>query len=318
MLSDSFCSPQMPAVGANSVENIVTTYSELSVSAFYENLSASGDVMNVWPDYAIHDHAFRSIKCPYCNSSLDINVLQRTQLVFKKFVVFDGKFDISVESCQKCLWWRIKGKDAEPFEHNGGQEFHLEFSVFGVQYIFDISRIENPTYELNVFLKRNPSLLTDLSPKALERLVADIFRNCMDCEVRHVGQVGDRGIDVLAINGEKVYCIQVKRRSRSDRSEPVSTFRELLGTMVAEGFSHGIVVTTASGPSRYAQSGFLKNELLKRQGYRLECIPFLELINLISLNSTKLQATWDRALKMDYVSLLDEIFETQSATWYSI
>ena len=106
---------------------------------------------------------------------------------------------------------------------------------------------ERFTSEVAQHLRRNPILWHSMSPKRLEKLVHDIFRaNFSDCEVIHVGSPGDGGMDILMIdNDERRWMISVKRREKPQKGEPVSTIRDLIGAMVLEGGSIGVIASTA-------------------------------------------------------------------------
>jgi Restriction endonuclease len=102
--------------------------------------------------------------------------------------------------------------------------------------------------ELAQHLRRNPRAWHTIRPRALEKLVRDVFKaNYGDCEVKHVGQPGDGGIDVLMVRTDKKrWLISVKRREREEKGEPVSTLRDLIGAMVLEDGAVGVVASTAN------------------------------------------------------------------------
>jgi Restriction endonuclease len=84
-------------------------------------------------------------------------------------------------------------------------------------------------------------------PKYLEKLVAKVFANSGQyAEVRHVGRPDDGGVDVVLVeSNESTWLVQVKRRKHPNSVEPVSTVRNLLGTLILSGSDRGIVVSTA-------------------------------------------------------------------------
>jgi hypothetical protein len=104
-----------------------------------------------------------------------------------------------------------------------------------------------PVNELASYLKAHPQRIYNISPTALEKLVAECFRSTRDyCEVMHVGQPSDGGVDVLLISwGKQKILVQVKRRQTSEKAESVGTLRNLLGAMVLEHALNGIIVSTA-------------------------------------------------------------------------
>jgi restriction endonuclease Mrr len=67
----------------------------------------------------------------------------------------------------------------------------------------------------------------------------------MDCEAIHIGGPNDDGIDLILIDGERQYVVQVKRRAAADAVESVQGIREFVGAMLLQGFVRGLFVTTA-------------------------------------------------------------------------
>ena len=92
--------------------------------------------------------------------------------------------------------------------------------------------------------------LMDMDPIAFEDLVAALFQ-AMGMEVMTTERTGDGGVDVQAIDPDPIrggkLVIQVKRYQHTIPPAPV---RDLYGTMLHEGATKGIFVTTAEfGPS---------------------------------------------------------------------
>jgi restriction system protein len=92
--------------------------------------------------------------------------------------------------------------------------------------------------------------LMDLDPIDFEDLVAALFK-AMGMEVMTTQQSGDGGVDVRAMDPDPIrggkLVIQVKRYRSTIPPAPV---RDLYGTMLHEGATKGILVTTAEfGPS---------------------------------------------------------------------
>jgi len=130
------------------------------------------------------------------------------------------------------------------------------------------------------YLKTHPNYWNKIKPSSLERLVADIFRaNYQNCEVIHVGQPNDGGIDVLFVDsGKKKWLIQVKRRGSPHTTEGVSTLRNLLGVLLLRRTKYGIVVSTADHFSYWA---FKAKEKARLLGYTIELIDKGKLKRLI-------------------------------------
>lgn len=107
----------------------------------------------------------------------------------------------------------------------------------------------------------------------MEELVQHVFSQFYNCEVIHVGKTGDGGKDLIMINNDKPTLIQVKRRTKSEAIESVSTVRDLLGTMFIENVRKGVVVSTAKQFS--IPSKKVANDLL--QSNRLESFELIDL-----------------------------------------
>jgi restriction system protein len=92
--------------------------------------------------------------------------------------------------------------------------------------------------------------LMDMDPVEFEDLVAALFQ-AMGMEVMTTARTGDGGVDVQAMDPDPVrggkLVIQVKRYRNTI---PPAHVRDLYGTMLHEGATKGIFVTTAEfGPS---------------------------------------------------------------------
>ena len=92
--------------------------------------------------------------------------------------------------------------------------------------------------------------LMDMDPIEFEDLVATLFK-AMGMEVMTTARTGDGGVDVQAMDPDPVrggkLVIQVKRYRNTI---PPAHVRDLYGTMLHEGATKGIFVTTAEfGPS---------------------------------------------------------------------
>ncbi len=92
--------------------------------------------------------------------------------------------------------------------------------------------------------------LLTMDPVDFEGLVADLFR-AMDMDVMTTARTGDGGVDIRAVDRDPIrggkLIIQVKRYQHAIPPAPV---RDLYGTLLHEGASKGILVTTAKfGPS---------------------------------------------------------------------
>ncbi len=82
------------------------------------------------------------------------------------------------------------------------------------------------------------------------------------------GGPGDGGVDVILVQSSTPTLVQVKRRSKPEAIENVSTVRELLGTLLVQGKQSGIIVSTAS---RFSSQAVREAQVpvVRNMGYKL-------------------------------------------------
>ena len=114
--------------------------------------------------------------------------------------------------------------------------FLREFSVGGCELPLEILRDQ---------IGKRTGVLQDIHPKKLEELVGSVFSDFMNCEVINLGGPNDAGIDLVLINSDQRYVVQVKRRTSLMKAEAVVGIREFLGAMLLRGEMKGIFVSTA-------------------------------------------------------------------------
>lgn len=115
-------------------------------------------------------------------------------------------------------------------------------------------------------LESRPNLM-ELSPSEFETLCSNLF-NKMGLETRLTRASKDGGVDVVAYDTRPVLGGKVVIQSKRYRNlVDVSAVRDLYGTMVNEGASKGILVTTSNyGPDAYAFSKDKPIELIDGGG----------------------------------------------------
>jgi hypothetical protein len=67
-------------------------------------------------------------------------------------------------------------------------------------------------------LRARPTILREIHPERLEALVADVLRDHFCAEVEVIDRPGDGGIDLVFVNGEHPFAVQVKRRESPESS----------------------------------------------------------------------------------------------------
>lgn len=215
--------------------------------------------IELFEDWLLNKFILQS-KCPFCNFELKqtfIYAEKRDDKLFRDlndqsvnpvFGAAQDPGDSRLWVCPSCYYWQWY---CEYHTNLLAEYFYPDYwnRSFAVSQLaaFSGDLPEEFTAEMAQQLRRNPVLWHSMSPKNLEKIVRDIFRaNFTDCEVLHVGSPGDGGMDVLMIdNDERRWMISVKRREKPEKGEPVSTIRDLIGAMVLEGGSIGVIASTA-------------------------------------------------------------------------
>lgn len=194
--------------------------------------------------------------------------------------------------CSSCGWWKhvsSVGRKAR-YYYNSGRSWKFNGRMWTTSYgklkSYSIDAPHIPLNELRRYLKKNFADIAFVNPTVFEKLIADCFRDHYpDCNVMHIGSVGDGGIDIKLVKGQKIEAlVQVKRRSNLDATEAVKTIRELNGALLREGVVRGIVVTTAARFSSQAHTeASPKQDSLAR--YKVDLIALPDVFELLGCAS---------------------------------
>lgn len=212
--------------------------------------------------FSMHDNlAIES--CPFCQTPM-----RRTwySTVNKGDDNYDnGKFILKF--CIKCAYWKFSGSDYS----EACMDSPTNIIASSLAAKFDRNPPAGCSAELAQFIVRNPNYLNEINPIRLESLVADVFKqNHRLCEVRHVGRPGDLGVDVLFVDSEETkWLIQVKRREKPNKPEGFSTLQSILGTLILNDSSHGIIVSTSNSFSRPLEK---QRGIAQAKGYTIKLI----------------------------------------------
>ena len=237
--------------------------------------------------------------CPFCKHNLN--------LASKDDYDEDLNYIIAeayVGECYFCGYWQAYYyEDVSGEGPMGTQKERIEAHVSKLYEYPESIPIECKR-ELAQYLKVNPAYWNLIEPRKLEILISDIFKaNYKNCDVVHVGAPNDGGFDVVFIDsGEKRWLIQVKRRENHEKSEGVSTLRNLLGAMVLENSKYGIVVSTSDQFSYWAN---LAQRNAKKLGYVVELIDRGKLARMIEPMLP--DPEWIRFLKNQKPEWLNEL-----------
>lgn len=177
------------------------------------------------------------VNCPYCKSILLNAAEDNTE---------DPGYGILFEACPNCNYWTWQHFAYTITSRHSLTTFAYT-TYLGKVREFDCELPEGCINEIAAWIRRNPFLWHSIQPTRFEQLVADIFRANYDhATVSHVGKPDDGGVDIVYVDTQqKQWLVQIKRREKPNSTESVSTIRNLLGTLLLENASHGIVVSTA-------------------------------------------------------------------------
>ncbi|WP_084175254.1 restriction endonuclease [Actinokineospora spheciospongiae] len=205
--------------------------------------------------------------CPYCHTSMGA-----TEIHNHGPEDGDRTAGQLLEYCPNCTFWQAHGLRMQGYEARCSLFYNFDVAVLSSKVKeFETDFPEGSLSEISQWLRRHPEKYQTMPPRYLEVLVTKLFRNIGTyVEARHVGRPGDGGVDVLLVDAEGCsWLVQVKRREDVDSAEPVSTIRNVLGSMVLEGFKHSIIVSTADRFTLQAQQATGRAE---GKGYEIQLV----------------------------------------------
>ncbi len=201
-------------------------------------------------------------ECPFCRKSMhqirNLNELEKEfgwyskykESQLKKPEMFRQRIlTFDIYECASCGFWQ---SDYFSKDNDDSWEELDEVTTSQLRK-FDIASNTTPVEVLSKYINKNRNLIYSIHHSKMEELVQSVFSSFFDCKAIHCGRSGDGGIDIILLEADTPTAIQVKRRTRNDKVEPVSTIREFLGAMALENFEKGIVVTTAGNFTRGAR-----------------------------------------------------------------
>jgi restriction endonuclease len=162
----------------------------------------------------------------------------------------------------------------------------------GIVQVFDLTSLDVPNDLLRRHLAKRIEDLVFLNPKKFEVLMRDVYSDCFDCEVRHVGGPGDNGIDLFAVINDEPHLVQVKRRSNGSSTESVSTVRELIGALISAGVIKGHLVTSARDFSEPARK-LTTNVNVRRHNIHIELKAIGDIHDMISVSTPTIDKPWE-------------------------
>jgi len=235
--------------------------------------------------------------CPSCN--------QKAKLVHDIYDIRNALtadiFQEKIWECQVCGWWEaedyfMSDEDLLDDDYNLYKETKLYHSIVKG---FNISDLNIPLTTLLNELQKDTKGLYEIHPNKMEELSGYVLASFFDCDVKYVGKSGDGGKDLILIFKDDPILVQVKRRSKENSVESISTIRDLLGTLFIENSRKGMVVSTANHFSK--KSLEVKTDLLEENKLDyfelIDFKRFIEMLNLIRVSNTK---PWEKLLENGY------------------
>ena len=230
-------------------------YRDLVLDCWFEYNRSRDKIFGLW---------HYSANCPHCKTKLhdvDSSAYQTNYLSA-----------IIIRTCNNCGWWELE--KGMPVENIGEEGSYSAKSVHrrAILREFSVAGSEGPIKSLRQHIIRHPKDLQTINPHRLEKLVSSVFSDYMACEAIHVGGPNDDGIDIVLIDGDRRFVVQVKRREHRCIAEAISGIREFVGAMVLQGVVKGIFVTTAERFSPQAVA-------TARKAKERKAVEFIELVN---------------------------------------
>jgi hypothetical protein len=171
--------------------------------------------------------------CPYCSSKL-------TKLEPDIWMGGPQNAHADPEFCTNCGWWTLS---AAFVDHSSTYEWCSQTIAELVRY--DITGLEIPTRLLVEYLSTHFDDIYLISPRKMEMIVQDIYRDHLNCQVELTASTRDGGKDLICVDTDnQKFLVEVKRYNRT-RKVGIGIIQRFAGVLLLEGVSRGIVVTTS-------------------------------------------------------------------------
>ena len=183
-------------------------------------------------------HGRRTSECLYCGTRMETIPAQPLANAH-----WPAHFDErTVIACPVCGWWMRRdthhGTDAA-----GAYAFSIVNGAIGSLYEFHQLDSTLPLGEIRSYLAARYESRKQLSPKALEEVVASVYRDIGYADVVVTGQTNDGGVDVAMTGSDgKMVAVQVKRYENKIEAEQIRAFT---GALLIRGITKGLFVTTS-------------------------------------------------------------------------
>ncbi len=234
--------------------------------------------------YKRHDY------CPFCQCEIPNVYFDEDS---RSYSFEDGtRYTTSAWACPICGWWNL-----EHICRNYNDSLSLLTSHivrYSILRSFEVFDAHIPVKLLEEYInKKDPSLIYKIHPTKMEELVCSVFSDFYNCEVKHCGRSHDGGIDLFLILSDKMLPVQVKRRSKKNSVESVSTVREFLGAIQLKKLTAGSIVTTADHYSKEAKKAAADASELRLVD-KIELIDIKSFLSMLSLVQKTSIAHWEK------------------------
>ncbi len=248
------------------------------------------------PDREKGDFSFKSLNkvCPIDGSKMRELWYHNEQIWDHMYMDHsDTGIWIAINDCPHCGWWQVlsheKWRPISNFsEHRGTEDYLLSSTLKNLE---DCD--QNAMNSLRDYIGHNEKKVGLMNPLKFEKLVGSILKDFFNCEVKHVGQSGDGGIDLLLIDNGDISAVQVKRRAKSITERP-SVVRELIGAMIPKNLKKGKVVTTAS---KFGRSSHEYVQEVKKERFEIELINCDTFISMLKCTHSNKLRPWALAIE---------------------
>lgn len=224
-------------------------------------------------------------KCKYCNGQIN-TVFSKGLVDLETIVGVNFHKSEEVIKCNSCGWWQHKFHSYLDGDMNRLKDWQIEVSN-AILRTFEIGSNLTPIMSLRNYLESNKEKVFEIHHKKMEELVASVFNEHYKCEVKIIGKSSDGGIDLILINSDNPIMVQVKRRTKKNKTVSVKEIRDLLGATLLKGARNCAFVTTADHFSTQAITA-TNEAIVKDLVTTFELYDFNRFFNILnSLSSIK-------------------------------
>lgn len=193
-----------------------------------------------------------------------------------------------------CGWWEHTFHGYLEGESQGFKDWAFEIDS-AILREFEIESKDVPVESLREYLIKNKDHFYSIHHKKMEELVASVFREHFDCEAHVVGKTSDGGVDLILLEADQPIIVQVKRRMKPGKVEPVNLIRELIGATLLKDSRRCIYVTTAD---RFSRNAVKESRQAIEKGIvdTFELYDFDKINNVLKLNSKNTIDPWSKLI----------------------